>query len=77
MTTRTMAPTMMESLITTTPTTAPNADGITDYDDWGDDDDWYGDPTGEDHWDDDDDGWDDTDYDDRDDDDDWDDDWDD
>ena len=55
----------------------PNADGITDYDDWGDDDDWYGDPTGEDHWDDDDDGWDDTDYDDRDDDDDWDDDWDD
>ena len=55
----------------------PNADGITDYDDWGDDDDWYGDSTGEDHWDDDDDGWDDTDYDDRDDDDDWDDDWDD
>lgn len=55
----------------------PNADGITDYDGWGDDDDWYGDPTGEDHWNDDDDGWDDTDYDDRDDDGDWDDDWDD
>ena len=27
----------------------PNADGITDYDDYGDDDDWYGDPYGEDY----------------------------